>query len=168
MDANPLLITLKIDDVSQQYFNALRKQYFPPERNFLDAHLMLFHQLPADEQKIDSDIADIVSSIKVFNMQVSGPATIGRGVAYKIESAELRIMHKQMQQLWQQWLIPQDQHKLWPHITIQNKVEPAVAQETLKKVSTGFQPFLVTAQGLMLWEYQGGPWKFMGEWRFPA
>jgi 2'-5' RNA ligase len=165
MDANPLLLTLKIDDATQQYFDSLRKQHFPPERNFLDAHLMLFHQLPAHEQQIVDEIKRIASSTLAFDMLVTGPATIGRGVAYKIES---QAMHKLMQQRWQEWLIPQDTHKVWPHITIQNKVEPTLAQETLKQVSIDFKPILITAQGLMLWEYQGGPWKFVDEWLFSA
>ncbi|MBL4677624.1 MAG: 2'-5' RNA ligase family protein [Mucilaginibacter sp.] len=166
MSVNPLLLTLKINTVSQQYFDTLRKQYFPPERNFLDAHLMLFHQLPGNEPQIIGDIAGIASSSNGFNMHVSSPVVIGRGVAYKIESMELQAMHKQMQKLWQQWLIPQDNHKIWPHVTIQNKVEPETAKQTLAQVSASFRAFDISATGLQLWEYQGGPWRFVSEWGF--
>ncbi|HEK18943.1 MULTISPECIES: 2'-5' RNA ligase family protein [unclassified Mucilaginibacter] len=168
MQADPLLLTLKIDQKTQEYFDALRKQYFPADRNWLDAHVMLFHQLPAGEQKILSDIAEMADTTTVFEMDVAGPKHIGRGVAYKVESPQLLMMHKRMQTLWQQWLIPQDKHSLWPHITIQNKVDPVVAQATLVKVSERFEPFKAVAQGLMLWEYKGGPWNFVDEWLFKA
>lgn len=168
MNANPLLLTLKIDDASQKYFDQLRKQYFPPERNFLDAHLMLFHQLPANEKRIVDDVLNVALSSSIFEMQVSAVVSIGRGVAYKIESSELQEINKSLQLSWQQWLIPQDKHRLWPHITIQNKVEPAVANDTLREVSVNFKPIQVVAKGLMLWEYRGGPWKFVREWMFSA
>ncbi|QXV64628.1 2'-5' RNA ligase family protein [Mucilaginibacter sp. 21P] len=166
MHADPLLLTLKIDNKTQEYFDALRKQYFPSDRNWLDAHVMLFHQLPAGEQQILGDIADIAASTSVFEMDITSPKHIGRGVAYKIESPQLLMMHKHMQALWEQWLIPQDKHTLWPHITIQNKVDPVVAQSTLLKVSDHFEPFKAVTQGLTLWEYKGGPWEFVDEWLF--
>ncbi|MBB3969122.1 2'-5' RNA ligase family protein [Mucilaginibacter phyllosphaerae] len=163
---NPLLLTLNIDTDAQQFFNDLRKQYFPADRNFLDAHLMLFHQLPPHEPKIMEDIETIVQKHQNISLQVSGLSSIGNGVAYKIESGPLQQLHKQLQVLWAQWLIPQDKNKLWPHITIQNKVKPDAAKALLNHLSAGFIPFAMQGTGLSLWEYQGGPWQFVQEFNF--
>jgi hypothetical protein len=162
----PLLLTLNIDADAFQFFNVLRKQHFPPERNFLDAHLMLFHQLPADEPRILADIEGIVKRLCTLKLWVSGIASIGNGVAYKIDSDLLQQMHKYLQNQWQQWLIPQDTGKLWPHITIQNKVLPTVAKTLLKELSAEFRPFEIKGTGLSLWEYLGGPWGFIKSFDF--
>lgn len=163
---NPMLLTLSIDEKSLQFFNALRNQYFPPERNFLDAHLMLFHQLPPNESAILSEIEAIVIEHNLFVLKVSGISSIGNGVAYKVESDFLQQIHKRLQLLWQQWLIPQDKNKLWPHITIQNKVDPSVAKQLLQELLVDFIPFDIQATGLSLWEYQGGPWKHIEDYLF--
>lgn len=165
---NPLLLTLSIDADAQEYFNALRKLYFPAERNFLDAHLMLFHQLPITEKSIISDIEALVKNHNPFTLQVSGLSSIGNGVAYKVESATLQKLHKRLQSQWMDWLIPQDENKLWPHITIQNKVNAMVAKELLLKLAADFEPFTITGTGLSLWEYQGGPWKFIDTFNFTS
>jgi 2'-5' RNA ligase len=97
---------------------------------------------------------------------IEEPVSIGKGVAYKIESPELRHLHKSLQQKWQQDLSPQDRQKLWPHITIQNKVRATDAKDLLDTLKTSFYPFSTTATGLQLWEYLGGPWKLIEEFVF--
>ena len=42
----PLIVTLLVDDDAQQHFDALRSEHFPAERNYLRAHVTLFHALP--------------------------------------------------------------------------------------------------------------------------
>lgn len=158
---NPLLLTLSITPEAQHFFNKLRKEHFPPERNFLDAHLMLFHQLPAAKPVIIEDINVTIKEYKNIALQITALSSLGNGVAYKIESEQLQQLHKQLQKRWAQWLIPQDKNKLWPHITIQNKVTPDSAKQLLQKLSADFKPFEILATGLNLWEYKGGPWRFI-------
>lgn len=162
----PLILTLTLDDVSQQFFNQLRRKHFPPERNFLDAHLTLFHHLPAHEPQVMLDIEQVVNTSKVMTLLVAEVKSIGNGVAYKIECAQLQSLHKQLQQQWAQWLIPQDAQKLWPHITVQNKVEPAKAWLLKQELEYEFQPFEIKGLGLSLFEYHGGPWKFVNKFKF--
>ena len=53
----PFILTLQLDAESFARFNALRQQYFPPSRNYLEAHLTLFHALPAqNETQIRADL----------------------------------------------------------------------------------------------------------------
>jgi len=53
---DPLILTLNFNNEVQQFFNALRKQHFPPVINYLDAHLTLFHHLPPPENDFETDI----------------------------------------------------------------------------------------------------------------
>jgi 2'-5' RNA ligase len=166
MTTNPLILTLTLNPEAQRSFNNLRQQYFPPERNFLDAHLSLFHQLPAGEEGVVKTIKSLASEQSPFNMAITEIVSIGNGVAYKVGSEQLQSLHRHLQQQWQQWIIPQDKQKLWPHITIQNKVSPDVAKALINELSTDFKPFEVLATGFSLWEYLGGPWKLVETFAF--
>jgi hypothetical protein len=162
----PLILTLQLDETSFAFFNALRQQYFPPERNYLQAHLTLFHHLPAHEPMIQADLETWSSQRSPLALDVTEVKSIGKGVAYKIDCRPLLDLHKQMQQKWHGWLQPQDKQKLWPHITVQNKVPPAEAQKTLATLEASFQPFGAIGEGFSLWSYEGGPWKFIRGYAF--
>jgi hypothetical protein len=47
-----LILTLKLDQTTFERANTLRQQYFPPERNVVPAHVILFHQLPGDKNQL--------------------------------------------------------------------------------------------------------------------
>jgi 2'-5' RNA ligase len=164
--AAPLIITIQLDETTFALFNTLRQKYFPPERNFLSAHLTLFHHLPAGESSIRKDLQQWSETTSSLNMQVTEVKSIGKGVAYKFDSPPLVQLHKRMQEKWQHWLTPQDKQKLWPHVTVQNKVSPAEAKETLQVLQSSFQPFTATGTGFGLWSYEGGPWRFLKEYSF--
>jgi 2'-5' RNA ligase len=165
MPLPPLILTLAIEQEAFSFFNLLRQKHFPASRNFIDAHLTLFHALPNNVTIINA-VRDICKQQKPFMLLIEEPVSIGKGVAYKIESPELRHLHKSLQQKWQQDLSPQDRQKLWPHITIQNKVRATDAKDLLDTLKTSFYPFSTTATGLQLWEYLGGPWKLIEEFVF--
>jgi hypothetical protein len=58
--AQPLILTLKMDERSQERFDRLRERHFPPERNYLNAHLTLFHKLPgAQEAEITAELREV-------------------------------------------------------------------------------------------------------------
>ena len=46
----PLILSLKLDQASFDALEVLRQQYFPRARNFLSAHVTLFHQLPGEQE----------------------------------------------------------------------------------------------------------------------
>ena len=58
----PLILTLVLDAASQAFFDRLRRQHFPPERNVLDAHLTLFHALDGEQEQ--AILADIRSAVE--------------------------------------------------------------------------------------------------------
>jgi 2'-5' RNA ligase len=153
---NPLILTVRIDEKSQQFFNEMRIKHFPPERNVLEAHLTLFHQLP-DTNKTLQVIEDAVRPS--FKMEVIKLINLGAGVAYKVQSSHLEELRKGLKTAFADRLIPQDMHGFRAHITVQNKTTPEEARSLLAQLSNGFEPFSIYAKGLDLWEYLGGPWK---------
>ncbi len=157
----PLILTLELALPAQQYFNELREAHFPAERNYLNAHLTLFHNLPASELSIFSDIEAAAGSTAQLTLSVDGVVSTGNGTAYKISCQQLSQLHDKLQKQWQQWLIPQDKQKLWPHITVQNKVSAEEAKKLQRLLKERFEPFKFMATGLALWEYRGGPWQFV-------
>ena len=163
---NPVILTLKINPEAAAYFTDLRKQHFPAERNYLEAHLTLFHHLPGNEDTIFDVVKTVCAQQKPMVLQVTEVVSIGAGVAFKIESTILKQLHKNLQQQWQLWLTPQDKQALWPHITIQNKVNRQTAVQLQQALSLGFKPFEIQALGLTLWEYLNGPWRLIQTFNF--
>lgn len=166
MEASPLILTLRLNEEAFLFFNTLRQKYFPPERNYLSAHLTLFHHLPANESSIEEELILLAQKQALLSLAITEVVSIGRGVAYKIECPPLVQLHKQLQNKWQAWLTPQDKQKLWPHVTVQNKVAPQTAKETLIQLKESFKPFTATGIAFDLWQYEGGPWKFLRSFPF--
>lgn len=167
-DAPPLVLTLQLNKEAFLFFEQLRRQHFPAERNFLQAHLTLFHHLPAREEKIKTVLEHTCTAQPPIALTVAEVVNIGRGVAYKIVSNELQRLHAHLQQQWRQWLIPQDRQKLWPHVTVQNKVAPDAAKMLHRQLSGTFQPFTAWGTSLALWYYKGGPWELAQVFAFAA
>jgi hypothetical protein len=83
----------------------------------------------------------------------------GRGVAYRLASPALEQLHGQLATAFSTWLTPQDRAPFRPHITIQNKADPADARVLLERLQLEFEPFDIVAGGLLVWRYLGGPWE---------
>lgn len=166
--AAPLVLTLALDSQSQLFFDALRQRYFPKERSFLSAHLTLFHHLPGGNyDAIRSQVAMAAGAEAPLPIAITGVRFLGRGgVAYTMESSRLRALHKRFQKQWHADLTPQDQQRLSPHITVQNKVDAAIARALHHELSEQFQPFDATGTGLQLWAYRGGPWEALDMFPF--
>lgn len=163
----PLILTLAFDQTSFAFFDAQRQRYFPPDRNFIPAHLTLFHHLPgAQAGAIAADLQAVTRERSSFALSVKGLRPLGRGVAYELESSELAALRRDLAQRWDAWLVDQDRQKHQPHVTVQNKVDPKEARQLLLDLQAGFTPFTVQAEGLNLWHYLGGPWELAGRFDF--
>jgi 2'-5' RNA ligase len=104
--------------------------------------------------------------LKPIELQITGLVSLGKGVAYKIESRKLVSLHKELQHTWLPHLTPQDQQGLRPHITIQNKVSLAEAKQLHQQLNEVFTPFTALNVGLILWKYLNGPWQLYRQFRF--
>jgi len=164
--SEPLIVTLLLEEAAQQRFDRLREQHFPRERNHLAAHVTLFHALPGEH--LDAVRADLAAAADrpSFDVAVTGVRFLGRGVAYSLESSDVAALRSRLVEAWRPWLTPQDRQKHAPHVTVQNKVAPAVARALHERLLAEFVPYDVRARGLGLWRYLGGPWEAVDEYSF--
>jgi hypothetical protein len=155
--SQPLILTLQLDSASQTLYDDLRRRYFPPDRNFVPAHLTLFHQLP-DEEDTEQIIRTAASTTSTFALSNPTPRSIGRGVAVFFEARDAEVLHAALLKAFDAHVIPQDRQRLRPHIVIQNKVDSETARQTLPLMG-GISLMEPHAIGFTLWRYLGGPWE---------
>jgi 2'-5' RNA ligase superfamily len=152
-----LIITLKIDEVSQAFFNEKRKQHFPAYANFTEAHITLLHKLPSDKNMVYETLQQLCDT-KIFAMQVVGIKNIENFVAYDIDSTTLQNIHSEMQIAFANMLNEKDREILWPHVTVHNKATVYKAFKTHEKLLEDFKPFSITAIGFTTWFYAKKQW----------
>jgi 2'-5' RNA ligase len=155
----PLIVTLQLDVASHDYFDALRAAHFPAAINHLKAHVTLFHHLPGEEERaVLEALAREAFWRAPFAVKVAGLMKLGRGTAFRLESDELVSVRAALASAFDPWLTRQDRERFRPHVTVQNKVSAAQANALFDHLSERFSPFEATAEGLQLWQYEGGPW----------
>ena len=157
-DTAPLVLTLRLADPTQSRFEALRVRHFPPGRNKVPAHATLFHALPADATDTVAEALAPFGSAR-FPVRVTGVRSLGRGVAFTLESAALAERRAAVARRLAGRLTRQDAAPWRPHVTVQNKVTAADAASLLAALSRTFEPFDAQAAALHLWAYRGGPWE---------
>ncbi len=166
-DLAPIIITAEMGKADQAWANALRRAHYPSERNYLDAHITLFHHLPPTHwPEIKSRLAHLARENAAPDAMLSDVISLGRGVAYKVHCPDLLAMRMELADDLAGLLIPQDQAKPRLHITIQNKVEPPTAKALLQKLQAEFEPRPLVITGFAAHHYRGGPWEFIQRWAF--
>lgn len=164
---DPLIVTLEIDAENSAHLDALRQEHFPPERNYLRAHLTLFHKLPGSErEQVAADLRAEAERVDPFALHLAEPTFLGFGVAIRIESEELVQLRRRLAARWAQWLTPQDRQKFRPHVTIQNKVGAERARYLYEQMQQSWTPRRGRGEGVQLWWYRGGPWEEAGSFLF--
>jgi 2'-5' RNA ligase len=165
--AAPLIVTLALDEAAQARFDRLRQAHFPPERNFLAAHLTLFHHLPPErEGEVVAEVAAECGQQRPLILTATGLLRFGQGVAYAFDAPVLVALRERLAAQWWPWLGAQDRQRFRPHITVQNKVPPERARALFEQLQATFSPFTVVGEGLLLWRYLGGPWQPAGRYPF--
>ena len=158
-----------MDESSQGRFDNLRELHFPPERNYLKAHLTLFHKLPGErEAEISTELREICRELEPFTLAATGLRFLGRGVAYELSSPQLPALRRELARSWEPWLGAQDRQGFKPHVTVQNKVSPEQARALHEELLATFSPFEIEGLGLLLWRYLGGPWEPAATYLFSA
>jgi hypothetical protein len=155
----PIIVTAEIGREDQAWLDAERRAHFPPERNLLAAHLTMFHHLPPS---LADDVRQRLGELAregALPARIAGPISLGRGVAYRIDSPELEDRRAWLADRWADVLTPQDRAPWRPHVTIQNKVEPAQARALLDRLKRDFRPRPLAITGFASWYYRGGPWE---------
>jgi hypothetical protein len=168
MPAVPIIVTALFADADFAQLDALRRAHFPPERNQVPAHLTLFHHLPPSlGDELSRRLREETSGIAAPAATISGAINLGRGVALRIRSDGLAAIRDRLAEAFAGVLTPQDSAGWRPHVTIQNKVEPAAARALLTEMDTLFaRPKPLGIVGLASWHYLGGPWAPIARFRF--
>lgn len=160
---HPLILTARIAERDLEPFDRLRQAHFPPDRNVLRAHLTMFHRLPGEyEERIVDVLNRAAESEPSLSAEVSGVRHLGAGVAFVIASPALEAIRGTLKSAFVSWLGSQDMQTWRPHITIQNKVARAKADELHRDLHARFEPWPIDIVGLDLWAYLGGPWQHLG------
>ncbi|KAG7575307.1 hypothetical protein FFLO_00471 [Filobasidium floriforme] len=180
---NPLILTLTLDKASHAFLTNLRSKYFPPSRNFLSAHVTLFHAIPPHRiNELNQHLNHICATTGGWDVFIGEPKAMGkRGVLVNVRerpSATVENIHHELLTSLNRGvksnddrLTDQDARPLGkPHVTILNKAKDEeqvdkCLQEVLKVFEEMKQPGQKNGQqvgraiGFELWEYMGGPWK---------
>ncbi len=163
----PIIVTALFGAEDAAWLTGLRRQHFPPERNHLDAHLTLFHHIaPSLAPELKQRLVAETRGVPPPPARVGGILSLGRGTAFRIESTELEAIRARLADAFRGMLMPQDQAGWRPHVTIQNKVEPAAAKALKAELEAGFAPRSLAIAGLAAWWYRGGPWELMSRHMF--
>jgi len=154
---NTFVLTLGMDEVSFARLDELRRRYFPPDINFLPAHLTIFHALTPEQ------VSRLVSAHpglrgRSIPLQFVRPFLIGRGVAIQVARGELTELQGRLIGALGAGLTRQDRAPFRPHVTIQNKVTREHAKATFARVASNFEPWSGRGIGLDVWRYLGAKW----------
>lgn len=167
MQVQPFILTLRLDEHLAETLNELRARHFPPERNFIPAHVTLFHALPSErEAMLRADLDEVCSTTPTFKVTLPHLRSWGKGVFIEVQSPELLTLRQHLVSKCEAWLTPQDRQGYRPHITVQNKVPKAEAQALYASLAPHWRQLDGQAKGLDLWRYAGGPWVFTDSFGF--
>lgn len=150
MTTKTYILTGRLDPESHRILTALRIEYFPEERNFLEAHVTLFHQAP--EEIFTELTPDFPLEVKFTEAYFTG-----QGFAVHAQCPELLEWRKKILGAGYD-LTRQDQEGKRLHVTIQNKVPGTKAKADFENFQKIWKPFQGLILGIDVWLYAGGPW----------
>ncbi|KIW19506.1 hypothetical protein PV08_00078 [Exophiala spinifera] len=155
------VLTLHTDRQHHQSMTSLRKRYFPPRLNKLDAHIALFRALPGSRlPQIIDDIKALVQSQAPFEVYATRPFLMKHGVGIHVDDpdGQAETIFKHLKAQWEPFLSQQDR-SFRAHYTLQNKVDDdAVIRQTFKEVNEQFHGNRGQVIALTLYKYERGFW----------
>ena len=153
-------MTALLPDGLQGWATGLRKAHFPPERNYLAAHVTLFHALPGFcEAEVIRYMRQLAGEFAPVEARIMGLMNLGGGTAIRLESDGMLRLRAMIAEHFHGLLTQQDAGGKRLHITVQNKVSKREAQALQAELA----PMIVEKEfgfrGLGLHRYRGGPWE---------
>ena len=166
-DAAPLIVTALLPKDMAAWATGLRTRHFPPERNYLSAHVTLFHAIPPS---CAGELATVLKGVATDTAPVPGRLegimSLGRGTALKLSSPSMLALRDRIAGRFHGSLSAQDQHRPRLHVTIQNKVSAAEAKAVQAELAPVIQPRDFAFRGIATYHYLGGPWELLREYSF--
>lgn len=174
------VLTLLTDGRHHADMSALRRRWFPQKLLKVDAHVTLFHALPASRlETVRRDVEAAAARTARFAVQVRprGVFRMGKGVGVEMDReslARVRALREGLRARWiaegegdgegeEQggWLSEQDSRRGWKgHYTVMNKENDRMRMEQCFEELTGdWRGSKGMVNGLTLWRYDRGWWK---------
>jgi hypothetical protein len=149
---HPLILTLKLDKASQSLLTDLRTKYFPKNRNYLAAHVTLFHAIPSHHYpELDAHLQSRADQTGEFEVFIGEPKKMSnKGVMVTVRDrphGKIEKIHDDIQQFLQSRvkeekdkLTDQDSRRMGKaHVTVMNKAEEDEVDECFKQVEKKFE-----------------------------
>lgn len=166
-DDAPLILTAQLPADLHARFTALRTAHFPPERNYLEAHVTLFHALPGRcEDEVISACKAASKEFAPVAAEIVGIMPLGGGTAIRLKSEAMLRLREEFADRFRGLLTGQDQHRPRLHVTIQNKVLAREAKALQQVLEGTILPQGFAFRGLELFRYRGGPWEEVRSFAF--
>lgn len=146
------------------FAEGLRRAHFPPERNFLHAHVTLFHAFaPSLLDELCDFLPRLAGEYAPPQGRVKEVMDLGKGTAIALDAPQLLELRALVAEHFHGSMTAQDLHEPRPHITIQNKVGKEEARALQASLAASLAPWLdrppFVFPALELWRYRGGPWE---------
>lgn len=163
----PIIVAAVIASPEFEWLDGLRRAHFPPDRNLLPAHLTLFHHLPPSAlNELRRLLSRETQNVPAPSARLVGLISLGRGVAFRVQSRALAAIRDRIADTFSAQLIPQDRAGWRPHVTIQNKVTAEAAKALRLELERDFRPRPIGIAGLATYVYRDGPWEPIGSFAF--
>lgn len=166
-DPAPLILTAELPADLHRWATGLRQAHFPPKRNFLEAHVTLFHALPPQiASELCGLLARFAEEVAPVPAQLGGLMSLGGGTALRLASPAMLEMRAHIVYRFRGMLTAQDVHQPRLHVTIQNKVTSAEAKALQAQLEGTIAPRDFAFPGIALFRYRGGPWEAVRRFAF--
>lgn len=167
--AQPLIITVKMDSNSHERLTGWRERFFPPARNYLTAHITLYHHLPAEHLHwIEKELTEFCRVQDAFPLSFHRVEHNGGFVSVLVDAPPLLHMKSHFDSVFGKFLKPQDQQKIRPHVTLVNKVSREEGKAASELIHLEFFPWQGRAEGLEIHFYHHGPWNLHSQIYFSS
>lgn len=165
--AQPFIVTAELPVDIFSWANGLRTEHFPPERNWLKAHVTLFHAFaPSLRAELMGMLGRIAAEYAPPKARIDGPMNLGRGTALAIRSEGMLAIRREIADHFRGALTAQDSHEPRLHITIQNKVTAQEAKTLQADLGPYIRPRDFAFTGLGLHLYLNPHWEEQKVWPF--
>lgn len=156
--AGALIVTAELGAEDFAWLDALRREHYPPDRNRVPAHLTLIRSLPPSAEAQVRHLLGLHAAGPAPKVWIGGVADMGGAVAFRLASDDLDRLRGELVEQLHGLLSAQDSAGWWPHVTIQNKVEPRAAKALARLLEGHRRGAPLRIAGLGLHRYLGGPW----------
>ena len=163
----PFIVTAELPADVFAWADGLRRAHFPPERNWLQAHVTLFHAFaPSLREELYGGRRAQAARHAPPRAEVTGLMNLGCGTAIALASPAMSAIRAEIAEHFHGALTAQDSHAPRLHITVQNKVAPEAARTLQGELAplVARRPFAFTGLGLRL--YRNPHWERLAVFAF--